>query len=151
MRSRRDKSWLSGIRTSTHTHTHTHRTRFWSHGSPDLIAPPLPPLTNNVTENPYDDPANPPADPEAATDVCGMRWARGGSSAAHPVSGLRRYELRNFSSAAEATGQGFSVTHTGHCGACSSLQVARRNRHHSFLSAGVTSCHFVRSRTLART
>ncbi len=31
--------------------------------------------------------------------------------------------MRNFSSSEAAAAEGFAVTHTGHCGACSSLQV----------------------------
>ncbi len=92
---------------------------------PGLIVPPAPPLTGNVTDNPYDDPDNPPSDPEAGTDVCGVRWAADPDPGAGGA-GPRRYELRNFSSEAAAAARGFSVTHTGHCGACSSLQVGQK-------------------------
>lgn len=96
--------------------------RFLAHGAPALVATPLPPLFRNVTANPYDDPFNPPDDPEAPAGVCGIRWVDQGD-ARSAEEDPRRYQLRNFNSEAAAADAGFSVTHGGHCGACSSLQV----------------------------
>jgi hypothetical protein len=52
-------------------------------------------------------------DPGRAGQVCALRFAD---------LDLIRYELRDFSSAAEAAASGFTVTHQGRCGSCSTLR-----------------------------
>jgi len=59
--------------------------RFSSHGSLQLLLPPVPPLVNNVTNNPYLDPTNPPVNPETLTGVCGVKW-----SEERDASGLKK-------------------------------------------------------------
>ena len=86
---------------------------------PSLVLDPVPPLFGNVTENPYDDPSNPPGPYDASDGFCGMAW----SNEIDPSTGLRMYTLANFTTEAEVEEAGFNVTHSGHCGACSSLQV----------------------------
>lgn len=61
-----------------------------------------------VQQDPYDQPA--PAPPAAGT-VCGVI-----------IDGSRRYHLETFESTDAARMAGAEVTHTGACGACSSLQ-----------------------------
>lgn len=89
-----------------------------AHGGNELILPPLPPLLANVTENPYDDPNNPPADPDIPDGFCAMKW----SDETDPGSGLKKYYLQNFTSEAAVDAAGFTITHRGHCGACSGLK-----------------------------
>jgi hypothetical protein len=52
-------------------------------------------------------------DPGRAGQVCALRFADPDRT---------RYELRGFSSAAEAVAAGFTVTHQGRCGSCSTLR-----------------------------
>ena len=47
-----------------------------------------------------------------------MRW----SEERDPSTNHLLYQLANFTSKEESEEQGFTVTHAGHCGACSSLQ-----------------------------
>jgi len=91
---------------------------FIEHGSPDLLLEPLPPLVAEVDTSPYLDPSNPPSDPWAPSGVCGVAW----SEQVEPSTGHKRYTLANFTGEEEAQDMGFTVTHKGHCGACSSLQ-----------------------------
>jgi len=89
---------------------------FVSHGSPDLLLQPIPEYVGELTENPYDNPDYPPDDPNTS-GVCGVEW-----SSQTDEAGLRKYHLRNFVNESFAEQDNFSVTHKGHCGACSSLQ-----------------------------
>merc|ERR1711934_662463 len=90
---------------------------FKQHGSPDLLLDPRPPLVRIIDPDPYSDPSNPPpTDADAA--FCGMKW----SNETADATDLRKYSLRNFKSEAAAASAGFVVTHSGHCGACSTLQ-----------------------------
>jgi len=91
---------------------------FSSHGGMDLLLDPRPPLMAPVIEDPYLDPSNPPVDPNTE-GVCGMMWS---DIATDPVTGHSKYWLRDFTSLEECEEEGFTVTHGGHCGACSSLQ-----------------------------
>ena len=86
-----------------------------SHGSPSLLLEPIPDVVSNVSSNPYDDPNNPPPSPDV---YCAMKW----STDIDPVSGNKRYHLKIFPDEASAKKANFSITHKGHCGACSSLQ-----------------------------
>ena len=90
---------------------------FVLHGRPELLLPPAPPLTRPVLDNPYSDPANPPPAPPG---VCGVRWS---DTETELETGYKRYQLANFTGEAECGAAGFNVTHAGHCGACSTLQV----------------------------
>jgi hypothetical protein len=90
-----------------------------SHGDPSkLLLEPYPPLFFNATEDPYADPSNPPLAPDHITGFCGMQW----SEETDGETGLTKYRLGNFTTEQEATASGFTVTHAGHCGACSSMQ-----------------------------
>jgi len=90
---------------------------FINHGGVDLLLDPLPPLVGPVVEDPYQDPSNPPIDPNTE-GVCSMKW----SEERDPSTNHLLYQLANFTSKEESEEQGFTVTHAGHCGACSSLQ-----------------------------
>ena len=65
-----------------------------------------------------------------------MRW----SEERDPSTNHLLYHLANFTSKEESEANGFTVTHAGHCGACSSLQdlgvYIRQNL------TVVISCHF---------
>ena len=65
----------------------------------------------------WPDPSNPPIDPHTE-GVCSMRW----SEERDPSTNHLLYHLANFTSKEESEANGFTVTHAGHCGACSSLQ-----------------------------
>ena len=92
---------------------------FMDRGSTDLILDPVPPLVQEVTKNPYKDPTNPPIPPEEISGFCGMAW----DSGTDPDTGLRNYRLKNFTTLADVEEAGYNVTHCGHCGACSGIQV----------------------------
>ena len=94
---------------------------FINHGGVELLLDPRPPLVAPLLENPYLDPANPPVDPDTE-GVCAMQWA----DTTEPSTGHRQYYLANFTTRAEGEAEGFTVTHAGHCGACSTLQVCLR-------------------------
>ena len=87
---------------------------------PSLIGEPRPPLVTDLAEDPYSDPSNPPLDPEHITGYCGMQWIE---HEAESVAGNKNYLLRNFTTEQEVIDAGFNITHKGHCGVCSSLQV----------------------------
>lgn len=89
---------------------------FLHHGSPTLLEDPLPQYVDPPDSNPYDDPSNPPDDPNPG-GVCGMKWSDNIDSFGH-----NKYWLRNFANETECEEEGFVVTHSGHCGSCSSLQ-----------------------------
>jgi len=92
---------------------------FILHGSPSLLLEPLPPLVAEVLTDPYLDPSNPPSDPWSSEGVCGMQWS---PTLVDPATGHKMYSLANFSRGEEALEAGYTVTHKGHCGACSTLQ-----------------------------
>lgn len=87
---------------------------FVEHGSPSLLQDPIPEYVGEVNDDPYADPENPPDDP-ATRGVCAIKWN-------DDDVGLKRYWLKNFENETAATNDEFSVTHKGHCGACSTLQ-----------------------------
>jgi len=87
---------------------------FVEHGSPSLLQDPIPEYVGEVNDDPYADPENPPDDP-ATRGVCAIKWN-------DDDEGLKRYWLKNFENETAATNDDFSVTHKGHCGACSNLQ-----------------------------
>merc|ERR1711962_142702 len=90
---------------------------FINHGGVDLLLDPRPPLVGPVVDDPYEDPHNPPIDPETE-GVCSMKW----SEERDPSTNHLKYHLANFTTKEESEANGFTVTHAGHCGACSSLQ-----------------------------
>lgn len=90
---------------------------FVRHGAPDLLLDPIPEYVGPVVENPYLDPNNPPLD-RNRHEVCAMRW----SEHTDPSTGNKLYYLRNFENKECALRANFSITHAGHCGACSSIQ-----------------------------
>merc|ERR1712203_14822 len=47
-----------------------------------------------------------------------MKWSENIDTA----TGHKKYFLKNFTNMEEAETEGFTVTHAGHCGACSTLQ-----------------------------
>jgi len=90
---------------------------FINHGGLDLLLEPRPPLLTDLVQDPYQDPNNPPTDPHQQ-GVCAMKW----SEDVDPHTGHKNYWLTNFTTAEESEEAGFTVTHAGHCGACSTLQ-----------------------------
>jgi hypothetical protein len=52
---------------------------------------------------------------------CGMKWS---DTEVDTVSGKKKYHLKNFASEAAARTANYKITHNGHCGACSTLQVS---------------------------
>jgi len=89
---------------------------FVSHGSPDLLLDPIPQYVAEVTEDPYLDPNNPPYTPTSSA-VCGIRW-----SVERDDRGLRKYHLKDFANSDLCSAENFTITHQGHCGACSTVQ-----------------------------
>jgi len=89
---------------------------FVAHGSPNLLLDPIPEYVGPVDEDPYADPENPPEDPNTR-GFCAMQWSQ-----EQDENGLKKYHLRNFASETEALNNNYSITHKGHCAACSSLQ-----------------------------
>ena len=88
---------------------------FVAHGSPYLLEDPIPPLVSTVDTDPYADSSNPPSSPDV---YCAMQW----SGNIDQTSGLQKYRLKNFATEAEASAANYSITHKGHCAACSTLQ-----------------------------
>jgi len=90
---------------------------FIVHGGPDLLEDPIPYYVAPVEEDPYQNPDYPPEDPNPA-GVCAMKW----SENLDTLTGHKKYFLKNFTNIEESEAEGFTVTHVGHCGACSTLQ-----------------------------
>jgi len=84
---------------------------------------PYPRLFRAVEVDPYAEPTNPPQDFMGSAAVCGIRWA----GTRDDRTGMKQYRMADFVSEKEAKDAGYVVTHLGHCGACSSLQVLIRN------------------------
>merc|ERR1711964_442526 len=90
---------------------------FIVHGGPELIEEPRPYFVAPVAEDPYQNPDYPPEDPNPA-GVCAMKWSENIDAA----TGHKKYFLKNFTNIEESDVEGYTVTHAGHCGACSTLQ-----------------------------
>lgn len=91
---------------------------FKTHGSYSLLETPIPKYTKAYSENFYSDPTNPPYLQKADKFYCGIKYIQKNPSKARK----KPYNLKNFISEISAKSSGYSITHKGHCGACSSPQ-----------------------------
>ena len=92
--------------------------RFLTHGMPELLLDPIPALVLPTDPNPYDDPNNPPLPPAQIPGYCGLQW----SPTEVTPEGLKKYTLKDFPSEEAVAEAGFTITHKGQCGSCSTLQ-----------------------------
>jgi len=97
---------------------HTLSQWFLSHGMPELLLDPIPALVLPTDPNPYDDPNNPPLPPDQIPGYCGLQW----SPTEVTPEGLKKYTLKDFPSEEAVAEAGFTITHKGQCGSCSTLQ-----------------------------
>ena len=110
---------------------------YQTHGGYNLILKPLPQYTKLYTENFYNDPLNPPYTQKQDKLYCAVKFItkkivhpskypdnKATSKNVHNSSNraYHSYILQEFTSEQNAINSGFSITHKGHCGACSSLQ-----------------------------
>jgi len=96
---------------------------FLKHGQASLLLDPIPQLTASTGPNPYDDPTKPPNDKQGG--YCAMQWSADeveGQTTNHTGQAMKKYRLADFPTPEAAMDANFTITHKGHCGACSTLQ-----------------------------